>query len=187
MISLRNIGFELTSGRFLNRGKRNLFAGSEPRNFIFFHLDKEQTGQPIQEEKQVSEQDISELDTTGAEGAKDLSPVPVQESTTQDTNQISSAGLTDELMDIPTLECTADSSTGDSNNSFGTTMENPVVDLRSDEPDANVSTQKTSEAFEAQQELNSPALTSLLSNNESALQESSSSEESCQTYFTRRI
>ena len=65
-------------------------------------------------------------------------------------------------------------------------MENPVVDLKSVEPDANISTQETSEANEAQQKLNSPALTSLLADNESGLQESSSSQESCQTYFTRR-
>ena len=156
----------------------DLFAGSEPRNFISFHLDNEQTGQSLQEESQASEQVISELDTTGAEGAKNQSPIPTRESTTQDTNQNSSAGLTDELMDIPTIECTVDFSTGDSNNSFGTAMENPVVDLKSDEPDANISTQETSEANEAQQKLNSPALTSLLADNESGLLESSSSQES---------
>ena len=181
MISLRNVGFELTSGSFSNPGKMDLFAGSEPRKFFSFHLDKEQTGQPLQEEKPASEQNISDLDATDVEGAKDHSPVPAQESTIQDTNQNSLAGLTDELMDIPNIESTADSSTGNRNNSFGTAKENPIVHLRSDEPDANVSTQETSEATKAQHELNSPALKIPLANNESALQESSSSQEGCQT------
>ena len=165
----------------------DLFAGSEPRNFISFHLDKEQTDQPPQEEKQASEQDISELDTTGADGAKAQSPFLAQESPTQVKNQNSSAGLTDELMDVQTVECTVGSSTGDGSNSFGTAMENPATELRSGEPDTKVSTQETNEAVETQQKLNFPALTTLRANNESALQESSSSQESCQTYFTRRM
>ena len=90
-------------------------------------------------------------------------------------------------MDVHTIECTADSSTGDSSNSFGTAIENLVLDPRSDEPDTKVSAQETNDATETQQERNSPSLTILQTNNETALQESSSSQESCQTYFPRRM
>ena len=45
----------------------DLFAGSEPRKFISFHLDKEQTGQPLQEAEQDPEQNASDANATDPE------------------------------------------------------------------------------------------------------------------------
>ena len=49
MFSSRNISSNLLPEGSFKSGKMDSFAGNEPRNFISFRLDKEKTGQPVQD------------------------------------------------------------------------------------------------------------------------------------------
>ena len=90
-------------------------------------------------------------------------------------------------MDTQTHERAANSSTADSNTSFGTAIENLAMDHQSNEPDANASIQEAKVVTATRRDAESHDLPELPPNNEILLQESSSSQESCQTYFTRQM
>ena len=186
-ISCRTFDFELTSGRFSNRDKMNLFVGSEPRNFISFHLDKEQTGQPLQEAEQAPEQNASDANATVPENTSTKLTLLEQDTASLGKNPNPPIGLIEEPMETQAYEQVANSSTGDSNTSFGTAIENLVTDHQSNEPDANAPAQEASVAIANPQDAESHDLPKLPPNNEILLQDSSSSQESCQTYFTRRM
>ena len=70
---------------------------------------------------------------------------------------------------------------------FGTAIENLAMNHQSNEPDANASTQEAKVVIATPQDAESHDLPKLPPNNEILLQESCSSQESCQTYFTRRM
>ena len=165
----------------------DLFAGSEPRKFISFHLDKEQTGQPLQEVDQATEQSASDASATVPDKTStQLNPLE-QDTVSTGQNLKSPVDPVEEPMETQAYEQAANSSTGDSNTSFGTVIENLVMDQQSNEPDATAPAQGASEAITDPQDAESRDLTKLLPNNEILLQDSSSSQESCLTYFTRRM
>ena len=165
----------------------DLFAGSEPRKFISFHLDKEQTGQPLQEAEQVPEQNASDANATVPENTRTQLTLLEQDTASLEKDPNPPICLIEEPMDMQAYEQAANSSTGDINTSFGTTIENLVTDHQSNEPDANASAQEASVAIATPQDAESHDLPKLSPNNEILLQVSSSSQESCQTYFTRRM
>ena len=102
-ISLRTFDFELTSGRFSNRGKMDLFAGSEPRKFISFHLDKGQTGQPLQEAEQAPEQNGSDANATVPEDTSTQLTLLEQDTASSEKNPNPPIGLIEEPMDTQSL------------------------------------------------------------------------------------
>ena len=121
----------------------DLFAGNEPRKFISFHLDKEQTGQPLQEAEQAPEQDASDANTAGSENTRAQLILPEQETANSEKDPIFPADFIKEPMDTQAFEPADKSSTGDSNTSFGTAIENLAMDQQSNEPNTNVCTHET--------------------------------------------
>ena len=165
----------------------DLFAGSEPRKIISFHLDKEQTGQPLQEAEQAPDQNASVANATDPENTIAQLTLPEQDTANSKKNPNFPIGLIEEPMDTQTHEQDANSSTGDSNTSFSTAIGILVMDHQSNEPDGNASTQEASVVIATPQDADSQDPPKLPPNNEILLQVSSSSQESCQTYFTRRM
>ena len=120
----------------------DLFAGSEPRKFISFHLDKGQTGQTLQEAEQAPEQNGSDANATVPEDTSTQLTLLEQHTASSEKNPNPPIGLIEEPVDTQAYEQAANSSTGDSNTSFGTAIENLVTDHQSNEPDANAPAQK---------------------------------------------
>ena len=165
----------------------DLFAASEPRKIISSHLDKEQTGQPLQKAEQAPEQNACDANATDPENTRTQLTLLEQDTANLEKNPNSPRGLIEEPMDTQAHEQAANSSTKDINTSFGTAIENLVTDHQSNEPDANASTQEASVVIATLQDAESHDLPKLPPNNDILLQESSSSQESCQTFFTRRM
>ena len=164
----------------------DLFAGSEPRKFISFRLDKEQNGQPSQ---------------SGSVDGKELS---IQDTTPQTTQVSAESNEPDNRLQTLTLpvtasvpqqdlEMTSESNGPDhkSSNSSGVLVaeyqrEEIVGDCDPSEIEQDLLTGMTNTGqclhttSDSAQRSNEP-------NKETALQESSSSQESTEAYFTRRM
>ena len=164
----------------------DLFAGSEPRKFISFRLDKEQNGQPFQRGS-VDDKELSLQDTT-----PQTSQVSAESNEPDNRLQILTLP---ETASVPQqyLEMTSESNEPDhkSSNSSGVLVaeyqrEEIVGDCDPSEIEQDLLTGMTNTGqclhttSHSAQQSNEP-------NKETVLQESSSSQESCEAYFTRRM
>ena len=171
---------------FQNSGKMDLFAGSEPRKFISFHLDKEHNDQPS------SSGYADNQDLHGPDAAQQNEQVPP-----------TSTELEEELPEIQSPEIE------------NVLQGNLVIDVGSNEPEPEMSTSaavpivdvQREEAVESQTAMETDSKLQLMEIDEivvgnpveptsgqtneasgaDAFPESSSSQKSCQTYFTRRM
>ena len=161
----------------------DLFAGSEPRRCISFRLDKEQNGQ-LSRSGSVDDKELSIQDTT---------PQTTQVSTesNEPDNRLQTLTLA-ETASVPQQdsEMTSESNEPD-HKSFDSSgglvaeyqREETVGDCDPSEIEQDLLTRMTNTGHTASHS----AQQSSEPNKETALQDSSSSQESCEAYFTRRM
>ena len=161
----------------------DLFAGSEPRKFISFRLDKEQNGQPSQSGS-VDDQELSQQETT-----------PQTTQVSAESNELDNGVQTLTLPGTATVpqqdsEMTSESNEPDhkSSDSSGVLVakyqrEEIVGDCDPSGIEQNLLTGMTNTGHTT----SNSAQQSSEPNKETAIQESSSSQENCEAYFTRRM
>ena len=161
----------------------DLCAGSEPRKFISFRLDKEQNGQPSQSGS-TDDQELSLQETT-----------PQTTQVSAESNEPDNRVQTLALLETPSVPQQDSKMTSESNEPDHKSSDSSGVLVAEYQREEIVG---DCDPSEIEQDLltgmaNTGHTTSHVAqqssepNKETALQESSSSQESCEAYFTRRM